>query len=925
MTPHPLRAKVLVRRYCFADEVNLTSGNYGDTPERKTFARRVTSPRRCVIILVPPEKKDRDPRVHPVQISSAETSIRQLLANGKSKAALDAAKDFHKAQKTPASEALLIEAYAARIRALFDQNLALEAKSLMDLVRERFPAAKALLDGITAAQSLRSGSLDELLKPLNDPALDAERRAGIERAIRERVSDPSALAGCTALPPEHPLRTAAAAIARCFQAVTSGFVTDEQLELPEISRRSPLAPWKLMIRAIAAFHRREDEKCREHLDAIDAESAPARLVPAMRVMLGGKGAGELAPAAAALAARFRGDAGPLKSALAAVDRAFREEEDEGRVFKAVRTMVQEARKIAPELLEDLKRLVYTHGWVADIQIERLIAAMDGPPRRCAALARLMARGMESSEEDEHYAIAAGYWDQFRQEAVNERWFPPRGVEEAAVYLHMAEVLLKTPPDLLKEAQRGLRADPRLFDPGEPLPDLYYLYPEKIFERACVLDPHSEAFAKWQRWAAQQSVSKGEAVTKAWNKALPGDIEPVLYLMQRAEEKKTFPAALGFLATAERIDGVHPAVRAARLRLLARSVLSHLQKKKPAPAEKALAQMAALPQVQQGDRPAFLAALRCMIAQQRGDAAVEAEARAEMARVLGGDLAGDLLLSNLNVEARRPVTRFPPVKTLPAPVRAGLPLAVARITALIKEFRFAQFGLQEDYVEELKAQMRDVPAALETAHLETLAEMGTRLRADEMAYFAAGAGLGRGEATDARFLLLRARSLPAGFATRVDACAAAAAALGRLHGDADVVGKAVELTRNPFGPDKAVSFTPEQAREVVQREKMANKYPTNRDSGPSYRDLLPDDICQCEDCRRRRGEIGGPSDNEGLDESEMRRIFDEHAPKGMPREARDMMFDLMKIALEEGISPEEILANLEDVPGGGGNRKKGRRK
>ena len=26
MTPHPLRAKVLVRRYCFADEVNLNIG-----------------------------------------------------------------------------------------------------------------------------------------------------------------------------------------------------------------------------------------------------------------------------------------------------------------------------------------------------------------------------------------------------------------------------------------------------------------------------------------------------------------------------------------------------------------------------------------------------------------------------------------------------------------------------------------------------------------------------------------------------------------------------------------------------------------------------------------------------------------------------------------------------------------------------------
>src|SRR5206468_7592784 len=72
---------------------------------------------------------------------AAETSIRQLMSNGKHKSALDRAKELHKAHGDAASEALLLEAYSARIQDLIRQNLTAEANALLDLVRERYPAA----------------------------------------------------------------------------------------------------------------------------------------------------------------------------------------------------------------------------------------------------------------------------------------------------------------------------------------------------------------------------------------------------------------------------------------------------------------------------------------------------------------------------------------------------------------------------------------------------------------------------------------------------------------------------------------------------------------------------------------------------------------------------------------------------------------
>src|SRR5437879_4832170 len=118
--------------------------------------------------------------------------------------------------------------------------------------------------------------------------LIAERRAGIEAAVAREAGDLAALAECAALPSEHPLRKAASALQRAFLAVIGGPVGEEAVELPEVSHRSPLAPWKLLVRAIACFYRREDEACRRYLEAIKPEAAAARLVPAMQAMLGGK-------------------------------------------------------------------------------------------------------------------------------------------------------------------------------------------------------------------------------------------------------------------------------------------------------------------------------------------------------------------------------------------------------------------------------------------------------------------------------------------------------------------------------------------------------------------------------------------------------------------------------------------------------------
>jgi hypothetical protein len=865
---------------------------------------------------------------NPTTGAAEETSIRQLLAHGKSKTALDRAKDLHKALGSAASESLLIDAYAGRIQALLDQNLALEAKSLIDLVRSRYPSAKTRLDALKATSAARAGALDELLVPLADPGLGAEHRAAIEQAVQNKVADLAAIAACPALPADHSLRIAAAALDRAFVAATSGLVTDEEIALPEVSHRSPLGSWKLLVRAMAHFYRGEDDLCRECLGAIKPESVPARLIPAMHSMLGMKPAAPLTAAEAALVSRATESSAALRNELEKLDRAFADDEDESRTFKLVRLAMQECRRTLPDQVETLKRLIYVRGSMDAVDGERLTAALQGMPRQDAAFFRALAHGMEATGADEDLAMACEYWDEFRQRAVREGWFGAKGMEVATLYSHMAGLLRRIPEDDLQDLQRESRSNRKL-----GIEDSYFLFPEKLYERACVLDPHPEGFSQWLSWAVQDSAQRGEDVAKAWHKIRPMDIEPLLYLLQAAERRNAFPSALTYLDKAERIDAVHSVVRASRLRLLAGSALRHLEQKKPHLAADKLKAIAALPQSKQGDRPAFMAALGYVIALDRADDRAMDETRAEVVRLLGSDIAAGLLVCGISAAAKRRPVELPPVKNLSRAEQSALPARIARLVALAKDVGIKKFHLPFPYLKEAASQFPRVSGSLDIGQLRTLAETALAMDDDELAYAASGEGLSRGGETEARFLVLRARCLPERQGTRHAICAAAAAELARPHRDMETVGEAVDLVRRLLDSDP-FTLTLDQAREVVRKEIAASDYPAGSTRGPDYSALLPNQLCNCPKCRRARGETPSPFndldfDDDYFDDEKMEKMFNERVPEGMPPELAQMLFEVLKEGYRNGLSPDEILEGLEDMGGLGGSfgskGKKGKRK
>jgi hypothetical protein len=826
--------------------------------------------------------------------------IAQLIASNRSDAAVDAAKAIHKRCGNAESEALLLEAYGARVRSLLERRLDREAAALMDLVRGRYPAAVEWLKEWTAEIAARNGDLAELLGPLNDPALPPEKQAAIGTLIRRDVVDLHALAECAALNADHPLRIAAAALWRAFEAVTSGPVAEEVLALPEVSRSSPLAPWKMLVRAIAAFYRRDDELCAKCLTAIEADSAAARLAPPLRKLI--HQPQSLTPAALELVNRVDGNFDFLRTRLKALDSAL----DRGNrpvILEEVRNAVAACSSAVPELMDRLRQHISVRSLLEGLNAGTVAAAMGGSSLKNAHFWRLRARAQEEDKGNPMaMALACSCWEEFRKHAVREGWFPAKGPEVATLYLHMAELLERLDEESMRDVRYHFQRsfDFHKADYRDQAPVLRMLMPSPgnlsfldsglLLERACQADPCRENFARRLRHHAEVAPETCDAVAEQWAAALPRDITPLLHLMRSAEQRDALQKAFGLMERAEEIDGVNPDVRRARLRLLAAMAVRHLRQNKPKLAGKDLSQIEALPQSQQGDRPAFVAALRfvwCLARNARDEADA---AYAAAVRFLGDEATTQILFIEVEHWCGRSDSKLGKSQR----PRTTLLAALGRICALADDMGM-ELATTADIWNQMERELSAPKVSVNPQALEALGNLAMRRSQIPIAYALAGAGLAQGAESHAQFLFLRAQSLPPWEDERRDLCLAAAAELARRRHDSELLTK-IGLWRQEvsdwadFADYATAAPGTEEIGRLVEREIGDRDYPGTPPEGDDEDYLDDDEDCQCPACCAQRGQL--------------------------PPEMREMV---------EQLGPEAVMQALAEILGGGGKKKRGRRR
>ncbi|MBU2547678.1 MAG: hypothetical protein KKB20_04655, partial [Proteobacteria bacterium] len=766
----------------------------------------------------------------------ARSIIEGLTAGGQFKQAVDLAKKVHAREPGPESEALLADCYFGRVEEFLEKDMTREALGLIDLIEERFPERRDRLQPLRLSAWARSGDLEPLAAPLLDPELSEADRTAIEDVIRREVVDPGALADCAALPLDHPLRRGAAEVWHAFEAVCGGPVEDDEISLPGISRRSPLSPWKMMVRAIACFYRHDDPACRKCLESVAPDSAPARLIPVIQGLMQARPDQDVPVSARKLQEKIGGCSDALFQLLGEVDRSL-DDFSERRALKAISKAVTECRRTDSDLVEGLKQHISVRTFFEEFIETQVDAAMGGPPLKDASYWRIMAV-LSPIKYFPLWSLAC--WEEFRLHARHEKLFAPDSIEEGLLYANMATLCARVEKDRDFQFQAGgvkqEFLDPSHFYSRQPPhikeavtdekrdPDrFYFLEPDKLFSRACAIGPGEDVFVLWMIHARKKGGDRAsDMVAEEWHRFDPENVRPLLHLAESAERRKAYQKALKYVETAEALDEFNPAVRRARFRLMTAKAKRHISQRKPHLLDKDIAVLQSSPLVREGDRQVLLRALNWAGCLLRSDTEGENRWYDEVAGLLKHKVAAHMLEDGLARAGGLKKTRRKLPELGRKPDDGSLVDGVSRVCQVAAEADIdcpLPLPVRNRLVSALTRKGMNGTAV----QFRVLAETAIERAYWELAYAAAGAGLARGGHGEAGFLFLRGLSLRHYHPERGEKCLAAARELARQQGDNALFDQAAEELLPQLGfdmssPDDKIEISSEDIATVIRLEK-----------------------------------------------------------------------------------------------------------
>jgi hypothetical protein len=751
--------------------------------------------------------------------------IESLIARGKSRDAVEAAKQYLKHTPGPEAEALAVKAYAARIEALQASGMHREAQALGALVRERFPAHQTQVAVLMRQSEVSTGNFDALLAEL--ATADASRRRELEVILARGLTDPAVLAESPVLPADHPLKRMARAVSDALTAVTTGPLSAGALTtLDDIPRRSLLAPWKLLIRALDAFYRHTDAAMLANLSGIPPDSGPARLVPVLRRLVGENGLpAERSPAVTTLIEHVSGHRTVARTQLSQLSQAL-VAHDERKALAAVQALLPLFRA-APTALRRTFLVSVLHHWhrqgLSPDRLLRLLPSGKHDPD----MLRLLALTLERGEWD----TALAMWDGYLTAATATGLLSTTGPECARVLLHMANLFPADPEAVLdtlevdseQQLRRRIRTGqlPACFDRAA------------LLEQARVADPVPQVYralvAHYDQWGDPK---RAEAEAEAWRRTHPQDLEPLLYLIRAAERRGAIRKALTLLADAEALDRVHPEVRQSRFRLLLTGAERRIKEGKPALAVDDLERLAHEPRASEGDHPAYLLALRWIAAQQCGDTAATAQLEQALTTTAANPVMHGLILEALGASLKVQLPPLPAAASTPGQVIDGLARACDLFRALDRPLTVSAAVLK-------RAEQSLANAS--TAQLHALCAGGLWMGRPALTYHAAGRGLTLSDPLAYRFLLARGQALCAGRAFEVEerarACLRVARELASRARDMEAVREAsTALDSLPdwgmfdavltgvLSPPTETALTQEEIAHIIERECQNRRTP-----------------------------------------------------------------------------------------------------
>lgn len=751
-------------------------------------------------------------------LDERRAQIESLIAAGKTRDAVEAARQLFKETRAPDDEALVVAAYRARIDALATGGMHNEARALAALVSERFPAHRDGFASLTGGEQMRlAGNIPALLAEL--AVSDAARRRELEAILTRELTDPRALLESPSLSADDPLKTEARVVWDIFTAVTTGPLADDALgRLDEIPRRSPLAPWKLLIRAIDAFYRRADAVVLANLSAIPANSGPGRLVPALRRLAGDAGAPEdRSLAASVLMDKVSGGRASFAKHLTQLIQALASK-DRRRAVAVLRDLLAVLAASPAPVRQTCIATVLDQWLRAGLNPDALSPVLLRGTRDLDTL-RLLALAVERARM---WDTAVAIWERFLAAGIQTRMLPSSGPEVCRVLLHMAGLFPSDPDEILdffgarseQELRRLIRAGalPECFDRG------------RLLERARTAAPEAQVFRALVAHYQTRDPRRAEAEAEAWRRAEPQDLEPLLYLMRAAEQRGANRKALDLLAEAESINRVHPEVRQSRFRLHLAGADRGIRQGKLTRALADLDHLEREPRANEGDHMAYLVALRWAAARKGADAGAAANLEQALASRTGNPVLRDLVLGSVAGAFGLETPDVSRAYSQPEAIE-GVARAFDLFHALDRPLTVAP---------ELFGRLEKGVGGATVSQLHSLCACGLAMGRPALTYVASGRGLANDGPLLHRFLLARGRALQAarseGDRGRARRCLLAARELAGCARDMEALREASAaldtlppgIGFDPFMPDDPFTWAAAPTQEEIMRVVAAER-------------------------------------------------------------------------------------------------------
>jgi len=206
---------------------------------------------------------------------------RRQLEKGDAKAALKEAKACYRAEPSDDHRQLLEEAFLGRVEQLHRLKQNADARAVLADLRELRPTSPHVVERIPRLQVVIGDSganAAELLR--EDPAL-------LIQMVDEAVLDARAV-----IPDDGETKPQVLAVREALAAVERGEDQAAAEHLKSISKNSPLADWRLLVRGLSAFYNREDERTRKNWERLDPERPAGRIAA---TLLAASGMDEVEP------------------------------------------------------------------------------------------------------------------------------------------------------------------------------------------------------------------------------------------------------------------------------------------------------------------------------------------------------------------------------------------------------------------------------------------------------------------------------------------------------------------------------------------------------------------------------------------------------------------------------------------------------